>query len=77
MQLIKRGTRELITNGEYKGLYIERVIIAVDTADELEVIKGKTKLACGSIAWILNTGDIYALNSKDEWKIQPNATITL
>lgn len=77
MQLIKRGTRDLITSGEYKGLYAERVIIAADTVNDLTTATKKTKFLPYSLAWIVNSGDIYGLNSSDEWILQEHINITL
>jgi hypothetical protein len=77
MQYIKRGFRKPITEGEYKGLYAERVTIAADTVNDLTTATKKTKFLPYSIAWIINSGDIYALNSSDEWILQEHINITL
>lgn len=52
-----------------EDLDLTRCEICVDTAEELPGIydfSGK-KLAQGSIAWDISTGDLYGLNSSGEW----------
>lgn len=52
-----------------EDLDLTRCEICVDTAEELPDIydfSGK-KLAQGSIAWDISTGDLYGLNSSGEW----------
>lgn len=51
---------------------VVRIKIHMDTADELPTateFSGK-KLAMGSIAWVISTGDIYALDSNGNWQKQ-------
>ncbi|MBQ8966947.1 hypothetical protein [Ruminococcus sp.] len=53
---------------------ISRIEFAIDDASELEYlvnIGGRT-VAEASLAWDLSTGNIYALNSHGEWKLQTN-----
>lgn len=77
MEYIKRGHRELITEGEYMGKALERVTVAFDKAVDMVTVTEKTKFAPFSIAWVLDTGDIYGLNEADEWILQPHAQIIL
>lgn len=77
MQYIKRGYRKPITEGEHKGKALERVTVAFDKATEMVTATEKTKFAPFSMAWVLDTGDIYGLNEADEWVLQPNAQIIL
>lgn len=52
---------------EADGTPISRMEIDVDTAEELPVkIKG-VKLGQGSIAWCINDGEFYGMNSEGEW----------
>ena len=53
---------------------ISRIEFAVDDVSELDdylSLIGRTA-ATASLAWDLSTGNIYALNSHGEWKLQTN-----
>ena len=77
MVYIKRGQRKMIDSGEYKGKGLERCTVAFDKATDMVTFTEKTKFAPFSMAWVLDTGDIYALNEADEWILQPHAQIIL
>ncbi len=53
-------------NGEAS---VERMEICVDTASDLPSADGITgcKIAQGSIAWDVSTGDFYGMTSTGEW----------
>lgn len=69
MQVIK-------ANAQYQGKNRGAVkIVAIDTAEELP--ENVSSFLPGSIAWCINSGDVYALNSSGEWKQQSNIIITL
>lgn len=56
------------------GENIVRYEIDVDTAAELpETIEEGTKIAQGSIAWVISAGEFYGMSSEGEWI---NQTIT-
>lgn len=40
--------------------------------DSIEDLKELTQLSMGSSAKVIDTGDTYIINSKGEWKLQPN-----
>lgn len=69
MQLIKSDTRY---QGQGKGAV---KVVAIDTADELP--ENVSSFLPGSIAWCINSGDVYALNSSGEWKQQDSVVIAL
>ncbi|WP_276774642.1 hypothetical protein [Ruminococcus champanellensis] len=50
-------------------LSVERMEICVDTASDLPTADGITgcKIAQGSIAWDVSTGDFYGMSSTGEW----------
>ena len=77
MICLKHGVRVPVKTGEYKGFEKERVIIGVQSTDELVTHSGKTKFAPFSLAWVLDSGDIYALNSSDEWIKQSNISLAI
>lgn len=77
MRYIKRGYREEIKEGEHKGKCLELVTAAFDEPKDLITVTQSTKFAPYSLAWVLSTGDIYALSSSDEWILQPNARIVI
>lgn len=77
MQYIRRGHLNPITEGPYAGLCSEKVVVAFDKATELTTGTQKVKFAPYSLAWVLETGDIYALSEADEWVLQPHAQIIL
>ena len=57
--IVKQGGR---TDYNYKEYYL-------DTEDELSTID-KTKCSPGSVAYIIENGNVYILNSKKEWVLQ-------
>jgi len=58
MYMVKQGGK---TDYNYKEFYL-------DDVSELELILQQEKKVCpGSIAFIINTTDVYCLNSKMEW----------
>lgn len=77
MICLKHGVRVPVRTGEYVGLDIERVIIGVQSTDELVTHTRKTKFAPFSLAWVIDSGDIYALNSSDEWIKQSNISLAI
>lgn len=59
MQIVKQGSR---VDYNYKEIYI-------DTIEEKDTIEIKD-LCPGSLLYVIDSGDIYILNSKKEWVIQ-------
>lgn len=77
MVTIKEKMRSWIRDGEHKELQEAWVLIAVDDVADLTVTTARLKFSQGSLALVVNTGEIYALNSKNEWKIQSNLTVSI
>ena len=50
-------------------LSVERMEICVDTASDLPTVNSITgcKIAQGSIAWDVSTGDFYGMSSAGDW----------
>ena len=51
------------------NLRVERMEICVDAASDLPTVNSITgcKIAQGSIAWDISTGDFYGMSSTGEW----------
>ena len=77
MLCLKHGVSVPIKTGQYKGYERERVIIGVQSTDDLVTHTGKTKFSPLSIALVISTGDIYALDNNDTWIKQPNMNISI
>ncbi len=50
------------------GVMVDTVTVVCDTVKDLP--KAQASWDMGSIAWILDTGDFYGLNSSGEWICQ-------
>nr|DAU28134.1 MAG TPA: hypothetical protein [Caudoviricetes sp.] len=64
------------------NLRVERMELCVDAASDLPTVNSITgcKIAQGSIAWDISTGDFYGMSSTGEWINQSggaNAVLTL
>ena len=57
-------------------LSVERMEICADTASDLPTVNSITgcKIAQGSIAWDVSTGDFYGMSSAGEWVNQSGAS---
>ena len=53
------------------------MVVIADTYEELITHKVKIPYATGSIAMIINTDQVFMLNSSGEWKEQTHISIAL
>ena len=52
-------------------------VIAVDKVEELPKKAKAFNISQGSIAWVIETGDIYGMSSSGSWELQEHITIAL
>jgi len=54
------------------GIAVDTVTVVCDTAKDLP--RAQASWDMGSIAWVLETGDFYGLNSSGNWVLQTRRT---
>ena len=74
MYILKR--KYIRTEYKTEAVMIWAAII-VDTSSELSAKYGELELISGSIAIVIDSGTVYALNSSGEWIEQSNITIAI
>ena len=52
------------------GYYVEYV---VDETDDIETLPIQPQCSTGSRATVIENGDVYVLNTKGQWKLQPSS----